>query len=96
MALTTNYEPIVITDTTNLSEAEWLEYRRKGIGGSDVAAVLGLSPFCTARDLYCDKTGIKPAIVECKTTNYNNQDKWYNGAIPINYELQVRHCVIRS
>ncbi len=25
---------------------EWLEVRRSGIGGSDVAAVMGLSPWC--------------------------------------------------
>ena len=28
--------------------AEWLEGRRQGIGGSDVAAVLGLSPYKTS------------------------------------------------
>jgi len=47
-----NYKPVVIVSTENLSEADWLEYRRKGIGGSDAAAVMGLSPFCTTRDLY--------------------------------------------
>lgn len=47
-----NYKPAVVVSTENLSEADWLEYRRKGIGGSDAAAVLGLSPFCTTRDLY--------------------------------------------
>jgi predicted phage-related endonuclease len=31
------------------------------------------------------------AILECKTSNYNCQPKWYNEAVPINYELQVRH-----
>ena len=43
---TNGYKPVVITDTANLSETEWLEYRRKGVGGSDAAAVLGLSAFC--------------------------------------------------
>ena len=51
-----DYKPIVIADTTNLSEDEWLEYRRNGIGGSDVAAVLGVSPFTTGRDLYYGAT----------------------------------------
>lgn len=149
-----NHKPVVIVSTENLSEADWLEYRRKGIGGSDAAAVMGLSPFCTTRDLYYDKTGIKPAIeneqnwvakevghlledlvarifsrktglrvyqvkkmfshpdypfmladvdyfvempdggtgiLECKTTNYNAQDKWADGTVPVNYELQGRH-----
>lgn len=55
MAATRTYEPCVLVDTANLPEEEWLEYRRRGIGGSDAAAVLGVSPFATARDLYYDK-----------------------------------------
>ena len=53
-----DYQPLVLVDTTNLPHDEWLKYRRKGIGGSDAAAVLGISPFMTARDLYYDKLGI--------------------------------------
>ena len=34
--------------------------RRRGIGGSDAAAILGISPFATARDLYYDKLKIVP------------------------------------
>ena len=50
--------PRILVDTTNLSREEWLEWRRCGIGGSDAAAILGISPFRTARDLYYDKLGI--------------------------------------
>lgn len=52
--------PYVLADTSNLSKDEWLEYRRRGIGGSDVAALMGISPFWTARDLYYDKLKIAP------------------------------------
>jgi len=52
------YQPLVLVDTANLPEKEWLEYRRQGIGGSDAAAVLGISPFRTARDLFYDKLNI--------------------------------------
>lgn len=51
-----SYHPLVLVDTADLPEKEWLEYRRRGLGGSDAAAVLGVSPFATARDLYYDKT----------------------------------------
>lgn len=34
---------------------QWLEERRKGIGGSDVAAILGLSPYKTAYQVYREK-----------------------------------------
>lgn len=52
------YQPNVLVETAALSRPEWLEYRRKGLGGSDAAAVLGISPFRTARDLYYDKAGV--------------------------------------
>ena len=50
-----SYKPLVLVDTENLPRKEWLEWRRKGIGGSDVAAIMGISPFRTARDIYYDK-----------------------------------------
>lgn len=52
------YSPLVLTETESLSREQWLEYRRLGIGGSDVAAIMGISPFRTARDVYYDKLGI--------------------------------------
>ena len=55
-----SYSPCVMVETSNLSREEWLEWRRKGIGGSDVAALFGISPFATARDLYYDKLNILP------------------------------------
>jgi putative phage-type endonuclease len=39
---------------------DWLNARRCGIGGSDVAAILGLSPWKSAVDVYLDKTGQTP------------------------------------
>ena len=56
--MTRDYQPSVLVDTTNLSREDWLAYRRYGIGGSDAAAVLGISPWRTARDLYYDKLGV--------------------------------------
>lgn len=52
------YEPLILADTEQLARPDWLELRKKGLGGSDAAAVLGISPFRTARDLYYDKLGI--------------------------------------
>lgn len=61
-------QPKILVETAGLSEEEWLAYRRKGIGGSDVAALLGISPWRTARDLYFDKLNI--VAVE------DNEDNW--------------------
>ena len=62
MSLDLNYKPNVFVETANLTEDEWLAWRRKGVGGSDVAAALGLSPYRTARELYYDKIGVMPAV----------------------------------
>ena len=62
VAVKERHQPLVLVDTAGLSEEEWLAYRRKGIGGSDVAALLGISPWRTARDLFYDKLNI--AVVE--------------------------------
>lgn len=62
------HTPLVLVETADLPEDEWLAYRRCGIGGSDVAALMGISPFRTARDLYFDKRNI--AAVE------DNEGNW--------------------
>ena len=63
-----NYTPSVLADTSNLTRDEWLDWRRKGIGGSDAAAVIGVSPYSTARDLYYEKLNI--------VTAGDNEDNW--------------------
>ena len=63
-SLNMDYEPEVIVDTDTLSREDWLSYRKLGIGGSDVAAIMGISPFATIRDLYNDKLGIEPLTNE--------------------------------
>ena len=65
--MNTQYQPRMFVSTANLTREEWLEQRRHGIGGSDAAAVLGISPFRTARDLYYDKQGIS---VESDDSNW--------------------------
>ena len=43
---------------------EWLAVRNTGIGGSDAAAILGISPWRTARDLYYDKLNVVKADMD--------------------------------
>ncbi len=40
--------------------ADWLAARRKGIGGSDVAAVIGVSKYAGPTRVYYDKLGVLP------------------------------------
>lgn len=44
-----------LTATKELTHQQWLEYRKKGIGGSDAGAICGLNPYRTAMQVYHDK-----------------------------------------
>ena len=43
-----------------MTRAEWLELRRKGIGGSDAAAIAGLNPWRGPLSVYLSKIGASP------------------------------------
>lgn len=45
-----------IFDSKNATRDEWLKARKLGLGGSDMAAVLGLSPWRSPIDVWLDKT----------------------------------------
>ena len=57
--------PIILCDTAGMSEARWLACREHGpkgdieytVGGSDVAAIFGLSPWTTPLELWMQKKG---------------------------------------
>lgn len=51
-------------DTRKLSQAEWLEVRRKGIGSSDCAAACGLNPYMSMLELWMIKTGRNKQSIE--------------------------------
>lgn len=48
---------ITIADTAFVTTDEWESIRHIGIGGSDAAVVLGVSPYQTATNLYYSKVG---------------------------------------
>lgn len=50
--------PIELLSTKEIDRETWLEARRKGIGGSDAPAILGLNPYRSAFDVYADKLGL--------------------------------------
>lgn len=47
----------IIADTKKLTHTEWLELRKRGIGGSDAGAVCGLNPYSSPMKVFRDKTG---------------------------------------
>lgn len=52
--------PNKLVKLSDISRDEWLELRRKGIGGSDAATVVGLNPYCGLYELWADKQGFLP------------------------------------
>lgn len=46
--------------TDKMSRYQWLEHRRKGIGGSDVSAILGFNSWRSPFEVWADKTGRLP------------------------------------
>lgn len=48
---------VVLNDITNQTEEEWVAGRSEYIGASEVAAVVGVSPYDTPLDIWCRKTG---------------------------------------
>lgn len=49
-----------LVNTKDMPRDEWLAWRRKGIGGSDAGAILGLNPWFSAIACWQDKTGKRP------------------------------------
>ncbi len=49
---------VIAATTKDMSSEQWIEERRKGIGGSDAAAVAGLSRYRTPIQVYMEKLGL--------------------------------------
>lgn len=47
----------VLVRTTDMDHSEWLKWRKKGIGGSDAAAIAGLNPWKSPIAVYLEKIG---------------------------------------
>lgn len=54
----------VLVRTKDLTKDEWLGFRRKGIGGSDIGAICGVNPWRSAMSVYLDKLNELPPIEE--------------------------------
>lgn len=54
------FDAEILADVDVLAREEWLELRRTGLGGSDAAATLNLSPYTSQVALYLDKVDPLP------------------------------------
>ena len=53
----------VLVSTTNMSKDDWLQWRKRGLGGSDASIVCGLNRYKSPVELWMEKTGqIEPKL----------------------------------
>jgi putative phage-type endonuclease len=58
---------VTMLNTAGQDHAAWLANRRTGIGGSDIAAIMGLSPWRSPLDVYLDKTGAAEPVADSES-----------------------------
>lgn len=49
----------ILTNTENMTREEWLQWRKEGIGGSDVSVICGINKYKSALELWLEKRGYK-------------------------------------
>ena len=54
------YKNLTKISTKNMPHEEWLEHRRKSIGGSDASAIVGLNKYASQYSVWADKMGKLP------------------------------------
>lgn len=53
-------QAVRVANTKSLTRDQWIEVRRRGIGGSDMAAICGLNPWRSPMHVYLDKLQAAP------------------------------------
>ena len=63
----------ILVKTAGMDREEWLRWRTKGIGGSDVSVIAGINPFRSIFQLWLEKTGqVEPEETENDHTHFGN------------------------
>lgn len=72
-----------LIDTRKIERADWLEVRKTGIGGSDAAAAVGLSPYKSPLELWMEKTGRDAALPKPDPKDTTHPTYWGTFLEPI-------------
>nr|WP_206370912.1 YqaJ viral recombinase family protein [Solimonas marina] len=86
-----------MVSTLNLARGDWLDVRRSGIGGSDAAAAVGLSPYKSALELWMEKTGRDAGLEKPDPTDTTHPTYWgslLEPAVSVAY-MQRTGCRVR-
>lgn len=80
-----DYDPVRVVDCADLSEDEWHARRRASIGASEVATIMGTSPFANNVDTWNEKVGNKPVNPDNPTEAYSREAMFLWGHIAEEY-----------
>jgi putative phage-type endonuclease len=72
-----------LVSTKELSRDEWLQVRKQGIGASDAAAAVGISPYQSRLELWMIKTGRDGALPKIDPNDEESPAYWGNILEPI-------------
>ncbi len=64
---------ITIKNIKGMSREQWLKERKRGVGGSDVGKVLGVSEWGTAVDVWLEKTGRTAPVEQSEAMWFGNE-----------------------
>jgi putative phage-type endonuclease len=65
-----------LVSTRHLERADWLAIRKTGIGSSDAAAAVGLSPYKSQLELWLEKTGRDEGLAKPDPTDTSHPVYW--------------------
>lgn len=83
----------ILMSTKNLAKKDWLMARKDGLGGSDAAAALGMSPFSSPLSVYLDKTR---DIIDDTDNNYMRLGRDLEDYVAKRFEEQTGKKVRRK
>lgn len=72
-----------LVKTKEMPRAEWLAVRKRGIGSSDAAAAVGLSPYKSQLELWMEKTGRDAGLPKVDPHDEESPAYWGNILEPI-------------
>lgn len=79
-----------LVSTKDMSRDEWLDVRKRGIGGSDAAAAVGISPYKSPLELWMEKTGRDGDMPKPDPHDEDSPVFWGNILEPIVAELYAK------
>ncbi|KGK27594.1 YqaJ viral recombinase family protein [Pseudomonas plecoglossicida] len=87
-----------LVSTKELPREGWLQIRKQGIGSSDAAAAVGLSPYKSQLELWLEKTGRDAGLPKVDPHDEESPMYWGNILEPIvawHYSKRTKHRVRR-